>query len=54
MEIKELIEEERKDLGDYETVAELLEELDKIDRENGPMGFPPYLKRLLEAHRREN
>lgn len=53
MKTKELIEEERTDLGDWETVSGLLEDLDKIDRENGPMGMPPYLIRILEAYRRE-
>ena len=52
-EAAELIEEERKDLGDYETVSELLKNLDKIDREEGPVGMPPYLKRILAAYRRE-
>ena len=53
MNSKELIEEELTDLAGWETVAELLEELDRIDRRCGPMGFPPYLKRILEAYRRE-
>jgi len=51
---KELIEEERTDLGEWETVAELLEELDRIDKEEGPVGMPPYLIRILEAYRREH
>lgn len=50
--IDALIEEERDDLEDWETVAELLEELDRLDR-TGPMGIPPYLKRILAAYRRE-
>jgi len=50
--MKTLIDEERDDLGDWETVAYLLEKLDRIDRE-GPVGMPPYLKRILEAYRRE-
>jgi len=53
MKTEELIEEEKVDLGDYETVAELLEELDRIDREEEPVGMPPYLIRILEAYRRE-
>jgi len=51
--VKELIEEERTDLGDWETLAYLLEKLDRTDREEGPVGMPPYLKRILAAYRRE-
>ncbi len=51
--MKTRIEAERDDLGDHETLSELLEELDKIDREEGPVGMPPYLKRILAAYRRE-
>ena len=53
MKTEELIDEERTDLGDWETVAYLLEELDRIDRENRYTGMPPYLKRILAAYRRE-
>ena len=52
-EVTELLEEERTDLREWETVAELLEELDRIDKEEGPVGMPPFLIRILEAYRRE-
>ncbi len=51
--VRDLIDEERTDLGEWETVAELLVGLDRIDREQGPVGMPPYLKRILSAYRRE-